>query len=134
MERGLEKIEPVTATTYRTMRLNKTSLREWLKMANSEEVSITKFDSFASTSFDRSIVEKFAADHEGRKKNETDILLVIKGKSGRPIEGLSQFGTLDNGLPNQREVVFIRGKKFRVLSHMKLQNSPCGYEFLLEEV
>jgi len=57
-----------------------------------------------------------------------------RGKAVRPIGGLSQFGTLNNGLPNQREVVFMRGRKFRVLSHMKLQNSPCGYEFLLEEV
>ena len=134
MERGLEKIEPVTATTYRTIRLNKTNLREWLKMANDTTSQVATFEGFTSSSLDRSIVEGLAEKHTGIKPNETDILLVIRGKSGRPIENLSQFGTLNNGLPNQREVLFIRGKQFRVLSYRKLENRACGYEFEIEEI
>lgn len=134
MERGLDKIDPITATTYRTMRLNKTNLQEWLRMAVGNRESVTVFKGFTSSSLDRSVAENFAEQHTGRKKNETDILLVIRGKSGRPIEGLSQYGLMDNGKPNQREVIFNRGKKFRVLSYRKLENGACGYEFEIEEI
>lgn len=134
MERGLDKIDPITATTYRTMRLNKTNLQEWLRMAVGNREPVTEFKGFTSSSLDRSIAENFAEQHTGRKKNETDVLLVIRGKSGRPIEGLSQYGLLDNGKPNQREVIFNRGKKFRVLSYRKLENGACGYEFEIEEI
>lgn len=132
MERGLDKIEPITATTYRTIRLNKTNLNKWLSMAGNR--STTTFHGFTSSSLDRSIAEDFARKHTGRKNNETDVLLVIRGKSGRPIENISQFGTLDNGKPNQREVIFNRGKKFRVLSCRELGNGSCKFEFEVEEI
>lgn len=132
MERGLQKIEPITATTYRTIRLNKTQLNQWLGMAG--ENGTTKFSGFTSSSLDRSVAESFAERHAGRKNNETDILLVIKGKSGHPIEGLSQFGKQENGLPNQREVLFIRGREFRITGCSPLGNGSCRWEFYLEEV
>ena len=47
-----------------------------------------------------------------RNKNETDILIVIKGKSGHPIEEISMFNGR-NGLPNQREVLFDKGCRFK---------------------
>lgn len=98
------------------------------------EGGTTTFKGFTSSSLDRSVAEDFAERHTNKHKNETDILLTIRGKSGRPIENLSQFGMLDNGLPNQREVLFIRGKQFRVLSHRKLYRGACAYEFELEEI
>jgi len=49
---------------------------------------------------------------ESRHNNETDILIVIKGKSGHPIEDLSMFNGR-NGLPNQHEVLFDRGCRVR---------------------
>lgn len=134
IERGLDKIEPITATTYRTMRLNKTNLKEWLRMAVGNREPVTVFQGFTSSSLDRSVAENFAEQHTGRKKNETDVLLVIRGKSGRQIEGLSQYGLMDNGKQNQREVIFNRGKKFRVLSYRELENCACGYEFEIYEI
>ena len=134
MERGLKKIEPIIATTYRTIRLNKTNLKEWLKKADEPSNAVMTFEGFTSSSLDRTIVENFAEKHAGRKPNETDVLLIIRGKSGRPIENLSQFGTLNNGLPNQQEVMFIRGQQFRVLSCRKLNTGACGYEFEIEEI
>ena len=134
MERGLKKIEPIIATTYRTIRLNKTNLKEWLKKADEPSNAVMTFKGFTSSSLDRTIVENFAEKHAGRKPNETDVLLIIRGKSGRPIENLSQFGTLNNGLPNQQEVMFIRGQQFRVLSCRKLNTGACGYEFEIEEI
>ena len=43
----------------------------------------------------------------------TDALLVINGKSGHPIEELSQFGGRFEGLKNQHEILFDKGCKFR---------------------
>lgn len=132
LDRGLDKLDPITATTYRTIRLNKTRLAEWLKMAANQ--SETVFQGFTSSSLDRAIVENFALNHTGRKKNERDVILKIKGKSGRSIENLSQFGTMDNGTINQREVLFRKGSKFRVLSVERLTTGAFEYEFVLEEV
>ncbi len=95
--------------------------------------SETIFDGFTSTSFSRDIIENFAKNKKGRKNNENDIMLIIKGKNGHPIENISQFGTLNNGLPNQREVVFSHGTKFRVISQKQITGSVCKYEFILCE-
>lgn len=108
---GLQKIPPIEATVYRTVRLNKTRLREWSDMASTG--AETTFKGFTSTTFERSVAEQIAIKHAGIKKNETDILLVIKGKSGRPIEDFSQFGGRFNGKPNQREVLFDKGMNIR---------------------
>ena len=58
------------------------------------------------------IAEEFAKNHKGVKKNETDVLLVIKGKSGRSVEDFSQFGSRYNRT-NQREVLFDKGMNVR---------------------
>lgn len=131
MERGLQQIKPVATTTYRTIRLNKTQLKNWIEMAKNKSETI--FDGFTSTSFSRDIIENFAKNKKGRKNNENDIMLIIKGKNGHPIENISQFGTLNNGLPNQREVVFSHGTKFRVISQKQITGSVCKYEFILCE-
>ena len=72
----------------------------------------TTFEGFTSTTLDRRIAELFAANHKGIKKNETDVLLVIKGKTGRSVEDFSQFGVRYNK-PNQREVLFDKGMRVR---------------------
>lgn len=110
LSNALQKLPPMEATVYRTIRLNKTRLRAFTEMAtNGAEAT---FEGFTSTTLDRSIAELFAANHEGIKKNETDVLLVIGGKSGRSVEDFSQFGVRYNK-PNQREVLFDKGMKVR---------------------
>ena len=98
------------ATVYRTVRLNKTRLRAFTEMATSG--AETTFEGFTSTTLDRRIAELFAANHKGIKKNETDVLLVIGGRSGRSVEDFSQFGARYNK-PNQREVLFDKGMNVR---------------------
>ena len=110
LSNALQKLPPMEATVYRTIRLNKTRLRAFTEMAtNGAEAT---FEGFTSTTLDRSIAELFAANHKGIKKNETDVLLVIGGKSGRSVEDFSQFGVRYNK-PNQREVLFDKGMKVR---------------------
>ena len=110
LSNALQKLPPMEATVYRTIRLNKTRLRAFTEMAmNGAE---TTFAGFTSTTLDRSIAELFAANHKGIKKNETDVLLVISGKSGRSIEDFSQFGVRYHK-PNQREVLFDKGMNVR---------------------
>lgn len=117
---GLSKIPPVKATVYRTIRLNKTQLREFCGMAESKAETI--FAGFTSTAMERSTAIDFAAAHSGIKKNETDILLVIQGKSGHPIEDFSQFGGRFAGKPNQRELLFDKGCKFK-FDRMAIEDS-----------
>jgi hypothetical protein len=107
---ALQKLPPIEATVYRTIRLNKTRLRAFTEMATSG--AETTFEGFTSTTLDRSIAELFAANHKGIKKSETDVLLVISGKSGRSVEDFSQFGVRYNK-PNQREVLFDKGMNVR---------------------
>lgn len=112
LSKALDKIEPVQATVYRTVRLNRTNLRAWVNQANSQ--AETTFSGFTSTSLDRSVIENMIqAKSEGRKKNESDVLLVIQSKSGHPIQDFSQFGGRFDGKANQQEVLFDKGRRFR---------------------
>ncbi len=116
---GLSKIPPIEATVYRTIRLNRTLLAEFNDMANRQAQTV--FKGFSSASMERSRAVAFAEAHKGRKKNETDVLLVIRGKSGHPIEQLSQFSGRFAGKPNQREVLFDSGCEFR-FDRMAIEN------------
>lgn len=112
LSKALDKIEPVQATVYRTVRLNRTNLRAWVNQANSQ-AEVT-FSGFTSTSLDRSVIENMIqAKSEGRKKNESDVLLVIQSKTGHPIQDFSQFGGRFDGKANQQEVLFDKGRRFR---------------------
>lgn len=111
ISQGLSKIEPVEQTVYRTVRLNKTNLATFID--NARSVKTTTFARFTSTTAERSIAEHRIESLATIKKNETDVLLVINGKSGHPIEELSQFSGRFEGLINQREILFDKGCKFR---------------------
>lgn len=128
LSNGLTKIPPVEATVYRTIRLNKTRLRDFYGKATTQAETV--FDGFTSTSFERSTVMDFAAAHTGRKNNETDVLLIIQGKSGHPIEDFSQFGGRFAGKRNQREVLFDKGCKFR-FDRMEIEDG-CPVFYLTE--
>ena len=129
LSKGLSKLETTTETVYRSVRLNKTCLREFIEWATkSENVA---FRGFTSGSLDRNTAIEFGESHKGRKKNETDVLLVIRGKSGHPIEGLSQFSGRFNGKPNQREVLFDKGSKFTFTGY---HEKDGVYEFFISEI
>jgi len=110
---GLEKLPMENAISYRTIRLNKTRLAEFMGLADSQAEAVWK--GFTSSSLDRSTAEQFAMSHAGKKKNETDVLIVINGKSGHLIEDFSEFGGRFSGRPNQREILHNRGMKVRFL-------------------
>jgi len=131
LSNALAKIEPVETTVYRTMRLNRTQLMDWI--INAENQSEIIFEGFTSSSSSKDVVIDFAKKHAGRKNNETDVLLVIKGKSGRPIEKLSQFSGRFEGKPNQHEIVFDKKKRFRLISNEEI-SGICTRKFVLEEV
>lgn len=111
LSQGLSKLETTNKTVYRTMRLNKTNLQKYISIAESKDV--TTFKGFTSTSFDKQVVLNFATRHTGIKNNETDVLLVIKRKTGHPIEDFSQYDGRFAGKSNQREVLFNRDCNFR---------------------
>lgn len=129
LSQGLSKLETTTETVYRTVRLNKTKLKAFIDTSGAKGTAI--FDGFTSASLDKQTVIDFAAKHTGRKKNETDVLLVIQGKSGHPIEDFSQFGGRFAGKANQREVLFDRGCEFRF---DKVEMVGETYVFYLTEI
>lgn len=108
---GLKKLPTTTKTVYRTIRLNKTRLREWVKC--SERKDIKQFPSFISSSSKQSVISEFLQHRKEPKNNETDVLLIIKGKTGHSIEQLSQFSGRIDKLPNQHEVLFDKGTQFK---------------------
>lgn len=128
LSEALSKLDTTSETVYRTIRLNKTKLRAFIELANKQGSAI--FDGFTSSSLSRETALEFAERHTGRKKNETDVLLVIKGKSGHPIEDFSQFGGRYEGKPNQREVLFDKGLKFKFTGY---KHSDGSFEFYLTE-
>lgn len=128
LSQGLSKLETTTETVYRKVRLNKTNLGEYLSLAGKKETAV--FKGFTSTSLDRQAAIDFRANSKP-KKNETDVLLVIRGKSGHPIEDFSQFGGRFTGKSNQREVLFDSGCEFRF---DKLEIEDGRYVFYLTEI
>lgn len=129
LSQGLSKLETTTESVYRTMRLNRTDFNSFIQFADNK-LSKT-FKGFTSSSFDRKTAMDFADNKKKPKKNETDVLLVIRGKSGHPIEVLSQFGGRFTGKPNQREVLFDKGCKFR-FDEVKKEGGV--YVFYLTEI
>ena len=102
---ALSKLPTEEATVYRTIRLNKTNLEAWKQQAVSQ--AETTFQGFTSTSDDFDVIMKMMDKKAQKiKNNETDVLLVIKGKTGHRISEFSKF-------PEQRELLFNKGMRLR---------------------
>lgn len=102
---ALSKLPAEEAIVYRTIRLNRTRLEEWTQKATSRAETV--FEGFTSTSIDFDAVEEFIQKRASRRKNnETNVILIIKGKTGRRISEFSKF-------PEQQEVLFDKGMKLR---------------------
>ena len=129
LSQGLSKLETTTETVYRALRLNKTNLMKYLSL--SEEQGMTLFAGFTSTSVERQAALDMVKKWRLPRSNETDVLFVIRGKSGRPIEDFSQFGGRFAGKPNQREVLFDKGLNVRF---NKVVQEGEQYVFYLTEI
>lgn len=123
---ALAKLPPVEMTTYRTVRLNKTNLGKWIELAKNGRSET--FEGFTSTSESIDNVLDWIRRIEGtRKRNETDVILVINGKSGRKIEDFSQFNGKHKGLPNQQEVLFNRAIQFSFKAMEERENGQIYF-------
>lgn len=101
---ALSKLPTEETTVYRTIRLNKTNLLNWINASNRQEEII--FQGYTSTSKSRAVVKEIMRKKaDRRKKNETDVMLLIRGKTGRLIEDFSKF--------NQQEILFDKGCRFK---------------------
>ena len=77
---------------------------------------------FISTSDDPKVVLKMIANRQVRRKNnETDVLLVIKGKTGHRISEFSKF-------PEQRELLFDKGMHLKFESVREARNGQIIFE------
>lgn len=109
LSQGLSKLGTTSKNVYRALRLNKTNLMKYLSLA--EEHGMTIFKGFTSTSIEKQVALDMINKWRLPRSNETDVLFVIRGKSGHPIEDFSQFGGRFVGKHNQREVLFDKGLK-----------------------
>lgn len=102
---ALSKLPTEELTVYRTIRLNKTNLAKWKQLADSKAETV--FHGYTSTSADLNVVNEFIEKKSlHRKKNETDILIAINGKTGHRITEFSKF-------PEQQELLFDKGMRLR---------------------
>lgn len=109
LSQALSKMEATTGKVYRTIRLNRTNFAKWI--ADAQAMKDTTFEAFSSTSRSLDVV-MLQMKKGNRKKNETDILLIIEGRSGRYISDLSEFSGRKADKYSQQEVLFDKGAKF----------------------
>lgn len=129
LSQGLAKLPMTTKPVYRSVRLNKTNLNKYLTITNEKSSSI--FEGYTSTSLEKQSALDMEKKRRLARSNETDVLFVIRGKSGHPIEDLSQFGGCFEGKPNQREVLFDKGLKVRF---DKIEKENGKYVFYMTEI
>lgn len=130
LSQGLSKLETTTGVVYRALRLNRTNLTKYLSLV--EEQGVTTFAGFTSTSVEKQTALDMMKKWRLPRNNESDVLFVMRGKSGHSIEDLSQFSGRFEGKPNQKEVLFDRGCKFRFDKVRIKENGK--YVFYLTEV
>lgn len=105
LSNALSRLPTVETTVYRTIRLNRTGLENWKQQAEAQ--AVTTFRGFTSTSDSLNAVLAMMRRKGARKKsNETDVLLVIKGKTGHRIEDFSKF-------KDQHELLFDKGVRLK---------------------
>lgn len=125
---GLSRLRAYSGTVYRTMKLNKTTLREFVEKALGKK-DVT-FDGFTSASKSESVAFGTFEGKIKTKRSETVCHFEILSKCGRDISDISQF----NGIftpENQLEVLFNKGSRFKFVSVRKEDNT---YYFTMEEL
>lgn len=125
---GLSRLKTYAGTVYRTMKLNKTMLLEFVGKAL-DNADVT-FDGFTSASASKSVAFGTFEDKIRTKRNETICHFEILSKRGRDISEISQY----NGIftkENQREVLFDTGSRFRFVSVDKEEDI---FYFVIEEL
>ena len=122
LSQGIEKLPIYKGVTFRTIRLNKTNLKNWINKA--EMGGEETFPGFTSTSKNMEVVKELEKRGK-RKNNETDVLLIINGKSGRELSGLSQYDGKKR--KSQQEVLYNKGCTFRFQKYILEGNQHIIY-------
>lgn len=125
---GISKVGVYEGSVYRSIKLNKKNLKDWLDCAISG--GSKTFDGFTSSSKVQSEAFGTFEDKIKTKSNETVCHIEILSKNGRDISDISQF----NGIfttENQQEVIFDKGSRFKVVS---VDKEDDIYYFTLQEL
>ncbi len=125
---ALGKMDSYSGTVYRAIRLNKTELAKWTTgVKKGEEI---QFAGFSSSSKKKSVaLEQMTKGY--RKNNETDLLIEIESKSGRSLGELSEYNGRSANRPNQHEVLFDKGSRFKLIN---VENVNGQWVVTLEEI
>lgn len=128
LSEGISKVSVYDGSVYRSIKLNKKNLKDWLDCAISG--GSKTFDGFTSASKVQSVAFGTFEDKIKTKSNETVCHIEILSKNGRDISDISQF----NGIfttENQQEVIFDKGSRFKVVS---VDKEDDIYYFTLQEL
>lgn len=128
LSEGISKVSVYDGSAYRSIKLNKKNLKDWLDCAISG--GSKTFDGFTSASKVQSVAFGTFEDKIKTKSNETVCHIEILSKNGRDISDISQF----NGIfttENQQEVIFDKGSRFKFVS---VDKEDDIYYFTLQEL
>lgn len=107
------KMKVYKGLTYRGLALSNKRLNDvYLSNLN----GIIEEKGFMSSSKEKYVAERFIS-HDGIKKNQKKIILIIEGKNGRDISRISEFNGIFND-ENQYEVLFDKSSKFLVSGYV----------------
>lgn len=126
VSRGLDKLTPIEGTVYRGTILKRNVLNEYLSNVG----GTMTHKMFTSASELEGIAKNFYSHKDKLKKTETRVMFHIQSKSGKKIADISEFSR-KFGRDNQREVLFDKGTKFKVID-VKIDNGI--YTFKIEEL
>lgn len=107
------KMKVYKGLTYRGLALSNKRLNDvYLNNLN----GIIEEKGFMSSSKEKYVAERFIS-HDGIKKNQKKIILIIEGKNGRDISRISEFNGIFNN-ENQYEILFDKSSKFLVSGYV----------------
>lgn len=125
---GISKVGVYEGAVYRSIKLNKASLKRWLDCAISGESKT--FDGFTSASKVQSVAFGTFESKIKTNGNETVCHIELLSKNGRDISDISQFNGIFTS-ENQQEVLFDKGSRFKFVSVSNVDNI---YYFTLQEL
>ncbi len=128
LSEGISKVSVYEGSAYRSIKLNKKSLKDWLDCAMSG--GSKTFDGFTSASKRQDVAFGEFERKISKKSNETFCHIEILSKNGRDISNISQFNGIFTS-ENQQEVLFDKGSRFKFVS---VDEDDGKYYFRIQEL
>ena len=128
LSEGISKVGIYEGSVYRSIKLNKRNLKDWLYCAMSG--GNKTFEGFTSASKQQDVAFGTFERKISKKSNETFCHIEILSKNGRDISNISQLNGIFTS-ENQQEVLFDKGSRFKFIS---VDEDAGKYYFKIQEL